>query len=249
MWSTSRRVPWKARVRGDRCRAPRRSASARARARPSALSTTSAAAPMPMIIPWRRWSNGSAASSTTSSVAAAPEARKPAPSQPSSVSEVASSAATTTTRRQRPARIQSSASATACVVLAHAELICVFGPARADQLGELRVAHRQHAEQEAPVERRTARSSSWRLEVVDAAVDLGEHDGVGAVVVEHARAQRLQRGQALAAHAVGRVARRPRRSSPRGPGRPRRRSRRCRRAARRAATSGRAAGCPCVVVL
>ena len=115
-------------VRGDRRRAPRRSASCpRSRAAP-ALSTTSAAAPMPRIIPWRRRSNGSAASSTTSSVAAAPEARKPAPSQPSSVSEVASSAATTTTRRQRPARIQSSASATACVVLAHAELICVLGP-------------------------------------------------------------------------------------------------------------------------
>ena len=36
--------------------------------------------------------------------------------------------ATMTTRRQRPAWIQSSASATACVVLAHAEFTCVFGP-------------------------------------------------------------------------------------------------------------------------
>jgi hypothetical protein len=83
---------------------------------------------MPMIIPWRRRSNGSAASSTTSSVAAAPDARKPAPIHPSIVSEVASSAATTTTRLQRPARIQSSASATAWVVLAQAALTCVFGP-------------------------------------------------------------------------------------------------------------------------
>ena len=83
---------------------------------------------MPMIMPWRRSSNGSAASSTTSSVAAAPEARKPAPIQPISVSEVASSAATMITRRQRPARIQSSASATACVVLAQAELTWVLGP-------------------------------------------------------------------------------------------------------------------------
>ena len=94
----------------------------------AALSTTSPAAPMPSSIPWRRRSNGSAASSTTSSVAAAPEARKPAPSHPSMVSEVASSAATTTTRRQRPARIQSSASETACVVLAQAEFTCVLGP-------------------------------------------------------------------------------------------------------------------------
>ena len=107
---------------------------------------------MPRIIPWRRLSNGSAASSTTSSVAAAPVARKPAPIHSSSVSEVTSSAATITTRRQRPARIQSSASATAWVVLAQAALTCVFGPARADELGELRVAHRQDAEQEAAVE-------------------------------------------------------------------------------------------------
>ena len=39
-----------------------------------------------------------------------------------------SSAATTTTRWQRPARIQSSAMATAWVVLAHAALTWVFGP-------------------------------------------------------------------------------------------------------------------------
>ncbi len=39
-----------------------------------------------------------------------------------------SSAATITTRRQRPARIQSSATVTACVVAAQAALTCVFGP-------------------------------------------------------------------------------------------------------------------------
>ena len=61
-------------------------------------------------------------------MAAAPEARNPAPIQGSSSSEVASSAATTITRRQRPARIQSSAIATAWVVLAQAELTWVFGP-------------------------------------------------------------------------------------------------------------------------
>ncbi len=39
-----------------------------------------------------------------------------------------SSPATMTTRRQRPARIQSSARAMACVVLAQAEFTWVFGP-------------------------------------------------------------------------------------------------------------------------
>ena len=83
---------------------------------------------MPRIIPCRRWSNGVAASSTTSSVAAAPEARNPDASHGSRASELASSADTTITRRQRPARIQSSASAVAWVVLAQAALTCVFGP-------------------------------------------------------------------------------------------------------------------------
>ena len=41
---------------------------------------------------------------------------------------VTSSAPRTTTRRQRPARIQSSASAKACVVLAQAAFTWVFGP-------------------------------------------------------------------------------------------------------------------------
>ncbi len=48
--------------------------------------------------------------------------------QGSSSSPVTSSAETTTTRRHRPARIQSSASDNAWVVLAHAALIWVFGP-------------------------------------------------------------------------------------------------------------------------
>ena len=79
-------------------------------------------------MPWRLRSNGSAASSTASSVAAAPEARNPAPIQSSRVSLVTSSAATTTTRSHLPARIQSSAIATAWVVLAHAAFTWVFGP-------------------------------------------------------------------------------------------------------------------------
>ena len=161
---------------------------------------------MPMIMPWRRWSNGSAASSTTSSVAAAPVARKPEPIQGIIVSEVASSAATITTRRQRPARIQSSASATAWVVLAQAVLICVFGPR----------APISSANCEWPIDSiRNRKPAVERVrlllelvpEVVDAPLHLGEHHRVGAVVVEHPRAQRLERRHPLAAHAVGRVAR------------------------------------------
>ncbi len=119
--------------RGRRCwprpsRARRRSGS-RPRSRAAARSsTTTAAAPMPTIMPWRRRSKGSAASSTTSSVAAAPVARKPVPIQGSIVSLVTSSAAMTMTRSQRPNRIQSSARATAWVVLAHAALTWVLGP-------------------------------------------------------------------------------------------------------------------------
>ena len=78
MCCTSRRVPWKAllAVTGAQHLADRLNSASRAA---SALSTTRAAAPMPMIMPWRRRSKGMAASSTTSSVAAAPLARKPAP--------------------------------------------------------------------------------------------------------------------------------------------------------------------------
>ena len=80
---------------------------------------------------------------------------------------------TITTRRQRPARIQSSASATAWVVLAQAELTCVFGPAGADELGELRVAHRQDAEQEPAVElvrlvARARAAASWMRRSISA---------------------------------------------------------------------------------
>ncbi len=127
MWSTSSRVPWKALFAVTAPSTSQMGWIPRSRAA-LALSTISAAAPIPSSIPWRRRSKGSAASSTASSVAAAPEARKPAPIQGSISSEVASSAATITTRRQRPALIQSSATATAWVVLAHAALTCVFGP-------------------------------------------------------------------------------------------------------------------------
>ncbi len=91
-------------------------------------------------------------------------------------------------------------------MLAHAELIWVFGPARPDQLGELRVAHRQHAEEEAAVER-VGLLLELVAHVVDAPLDLCEHDRVGVLVVEHAGAQRLERRQPLPAHVVDGVAR------------------------------------------
>ena len=105
-------MPWKAEFAVIEPTTSQIGVIARSRAA-SALSTTRPAAPMPMSRPCRRSSKGSAAFSTTSSVAAAPEARKPAPIQPIIVSEEASSAATMITRWQRPARIQSSARATA----------------------------------------------------------------------------------------------------------------------------------------
>ena len=127
MWSTSRRVPWKALFRVSVARSstiPRHPRSSTA----SWLSTTRAQAPIPMMVPWRRRSNGRAASSTLSSVAAAPEARNPAPIQGSILSPVATSAPRTRTRRQRPLRIQSSAMAIAWAVEAQAELTWAFGP-------------------------------------------------------------------------------------------------------------------------
>ena len=124
---TSRREPWNALFAVTVASASAMGWMPRSRAA-SADSTTNAAAPAPTTMPCRRRSNGVAASSTRSSVAAAPDARKPAVTHGSRCSPVASSAETTTTLRHRPARIQSSARDRAWVVLAHAALICVFGP-------------------------------------------------------------------------------------------------------------------------
>ena len=128
MWSTSSRVPWKALLAVT-------------------AASTSQIGWMPALA--RRLGglddDGGGAHAEDHAVAAAVEreggfldhvvggggARWPGsrtPIQSSSVSDVTSSAATTTTRRQRPARIQSSARAMACVVLAQAALTCVFGP-------------------------------------------------------------------------------------------------------------------------
>ena len=69
-------------------------------------------------------------------------------------------------------------------------------PARADELGELRVAHRQHAEQEAAVERRTARVSSCVLAARGCAGRAPRARSCRcSPCVEHPRAQRLELGQ------------------------------------------------------
>ena len=127
------------------------------------------------------------------------------------------------TRRQRPARIQSSASATACVVLAHAALTCVFGPR----------APMSSANWEWPIEstrNRKRRSNSYgsrsssRLERRRCGGRPRRARRVGPLVVEHPRAQRLQRGRAARARMRSAVvARRPRRRSRPGRGRRRRR--------------------------
>ncbi len=127
MCSMLSRVPWKALLAATAASTSQIGAMPRSRAA-AADSTTKAAAPEPMIMPCRRRSNGVAASSTRASVAAAPLARKPEPIHGMSASPVASSAETTMTRRHRPARIQSSATENAWVVLAQAALIWVLGP-------------------------------------------------------------------------------------------------------------------------
>ena len=191
MWSTSSRVPWKALLAVTAPSTSQIGCSPRSRAA-SADSTTNAAAPIPTIMPCRRRSNGVAASSTESSVAAAPEARKPEVTHGSRLSLVTSSAATTTTRRQRPARIQSSASDSAWVVLAQAALICVLGP-RAPMIS---------ANCECPMDRHRNRNRRSKVngsvveqvaQLGDPAVDLGD----GRLVAVHP-ASEPPRGRAAA---------------------------------------------------
>ena len=139
----------------------------------SALSTTKAAAPMPMTMPWRRRSNGRAASSTFSSRAAAPEATKPAPIHSIRWSDVASSARDD----EDPA-----AAAGADPVLGEARgnpieragrVDLGVRAARADELGELRVPHREDPEEEAAVED-VGLLLEELLQGGDLRVDLGE---------------------------------------------------------------------------
>ena len=166
-------------VRGDRSRAPRRSARCRARATASALSTTMAAAPMPRIIPCRRRSKGSAASSTN--VVGGRCARgQEAGADPAEqrVGRRRRRRRRRSTRRQRPARIQSSAIGDGLRRARARRVDLRVRAARADQLGELRVAHGQDAEQEPAVER-VGRPARAAAEVVDAPVDLGQRDPSG----------------------------------------------------------------------
>ena len=201
----------------------------------SADSTTIAAAPIPMIMPCRRRSNGVAASSTTSSVAAAPEARKPAATHGSRFSLVTSSAATTITRRHRPARIQSWANAIAWVVLAHAALICVFGP-RAPMIS---------ANCECPMDRtrnRNRRSNAnpsvsirWRRSAILRSIS--STAGSSPRIRDRTASRAMQ---LLAAAPVGVVPGQVCGEVSRNRGRLKRRSHRCRRAARRADPTARA---------
>ena len=79
------------------------------------------------------------------------------------------------------------------------------GTAGADQLGELRVPHGQHAEQEAPVELERLPGNGF-LQVGDATVDLLPQARL-AVRPDHAFAQVLEHGELIAPGVVGVVAR------------------------------------------
>ena len=172
MWFTSRRVPWKALLPATEERSRQIGVTPRSRAA-SALSTTRAAAPMPMTMPCRRRSNGRAASSTFSSSAAAPEATNPAPIHSIMWSE-----------RGVVGRDDQDATAAACAdpVLgeAHGKTHRAAGrvdlsvrAARADELGELRVPHREDPEEEAAIEG-VGRLLEELPEGGDLLVDVGE---------------------------------------------------------------------------
>ena len=152
-----------------------------------------------------------------------------------------SSAAMTRTRSQRPARIQSSAMATAWVVLAHAALICVFGPRAPMSSANWECPIDRTAEQEAAVER-VAVLLQGLLQLADAQIDLGQR-GALPVAVDELGAHRLHRRELLAAGAVDPVAGQlVGEVVVAGEGRGEDR-RRCRRARHRGASSGRVAGC------
>ena len=64
------------------------------------------------------------------------------------------------------------------------------------------MAHRQDPEEEPAVEL-VRFGVELVLQLLDPPLHLGEHDRVGAAVVEHPRTQRLQRRHPLATHVVG----------------------------------------------
>ena len=197
---------------------------------------------MPRIIPWRRRSNGTAASRRPRPWPRRRTRGSRRPSSRAGWSDVTSSAATTTTR---------SAAAGADPVLGQGDRLGRAGagrvdlgvrPTRPDQLGELRVTHRQDAEQEAAVER-VAVLLEGELQVVDAPVDLGQRGARRRRSAATLARTAVQRGELLAAggvdpeagQLVGEVVVAGER---RGEDRPR-----CCRAGRREASTGRAAGC------
>ena len=158
-----------------------------------------------------------------------------------------SSAEMTITRRQRPARIQSSASATACVVLAQAELICVLGPR----------APMNSANCECPIDKtrsRKRRSKDIRL-FLDGVPQLFQCAAQFPVRERNRHSTSLPAPAGSPAGPIVRAGSDRCNSAPfhrrtsRSPGKRKRRSRRCRRAKRRAEPSDPAVACPCVVVL
>ena len=126
-WSISSLVPWKAELAVF---VPSNSAigcTPRSRAC-ERLSTTNAAAPIPIIRPFLLLSKGKAASSTTLLVEAAPDEAKPLPNHSHVSSPVISSADRITTLSTLSLLSQSSATLNAAVAEAQATLIVVFGP-------------------------------------------------------------------------------------------------------------------------
>ena len=107
---------------------------------------------MPMSVPWRRRSNGSAASSTRSSVAPAPLAMKPGPDplDQGVARDVVAGHHDHAPAATRPDPVLGESDAGRRRGAGHVDV--GVRPAGADVLGELAVAHREDAEQEAPVE-------------------------------------------------------------------------------------------------
>ena len=144
MCFTSSRLPWKALLAVTVPSTSQIGCTPRSRAA-SADSTTIPAAPIPMINPCRRLSKGSAASSTASSVAAAPEARKPEPTHRQVVGgDVVAGDDDDAAAAPGPDPVLGQGHGLGRAGACGVDLR--VGPASADDLGELGVAHRQGPE-------------------------------------------------------------------------------------------------------
>ena len=156
-------------------------------------------------MPCRRRSKGRAASSTTSSVAAAPVDEEAGAEPLEQVvaghvvggddDDAPAASGVDPVLRQRDRLRRARARGVHLRVRA----------ARADQLGELRMAHGEHAEQEAAVER-IGLPLERRAALVDEAVDLGRQDVVAVGRLVEPGAQPVQEVQLLAQRAVGVIA-------------------------------------------